>query len=462
MKVEQAYQVLQGTCNTVLGAPTYKDSDGNIYDPETGKPYTSQPTGGSTSWFLEPDLSNIVDIGAKLLATEAGNPNYLDTIYKSLINHIGRVIFVNRAYSPIVPSLMRTNQEYGSIIEKIDADMPDNAENPVWELEDGQIVEQDKFTAPKNIRVKFFNKAVTFEIPMSYTEEQLKQSFSSAGQLTSFFSMIEQKIRNKMNINFANLTRMTLNNLIAATMYREYFPILSNGEYDFTDEAHYAPQLMASSNRAINLLARYYTEVETAPYEADGVTPSLTAKNCIYDPEFIRFAVHTMGLYSDRMKEMSKLFNIGEKERFTPKEMQHFVLLTDFAKAVGAYLQSDTFHDEYVALPKHETVAYWQGVGQTYGFDNTSRIAVKSPVVQSADGVVSNVSTDFNGVLGVIFDHDAAGINNERERTTSHYNGHGDFVNMWYKAFGRYYNDYDENCIVFFVADFTASESAGA
>ena len=456
MKVEQAYKVLQGACNTVLGAPTYYDSDGSNYDPSTNKPYTSQPVGGSTSWFVQPDLSNVVDIGQKLFATEAGNPQYLDTIYKALVNHIGLVIFVDRKYSPVVPSLMRSNTEYGSVIQKIDCDMPDNAENPVWKLEDGMIVEQDKFTAPKNVRNKFFNGAVTFELEMSYTEEQLKQSFSSANQLTSFFSMIETKIDNKMSINFANLTRMTINNMIAATMYREYYPILSSGEYDFTDSD--APALMAASNRAINLLARYYAEVDTAPYEDDGVTPVLTAKNCIYNPEFIRYAVHTMGLYSDRMREMSELFNIGEKQRFTPKDMQHFVLLTDFSKAVGAYLQSDTFHDDYVALPKHETIAYWQGTGKNYNFGNTSKISVSSMVVQSASGDASKVATTFDGVLGVIFDHDAAGINNEKNKVTSHYNGHGDFVNMWYKAFGRYYNDYDENCIIFFVADFYSAD----
>ena len=48
------------------------------------------------------------------------------------------------------------------------------------------------------------------------------------------------------------------------------------------------------------------------------------------DPEFIRYASYTMGLYIDRMKKISTLFNIGGRDRFTPRDMLHLVALNDF------------------------------------------------------------------------------------------------------------------------------------
>ena len=47
------------------------------------------------------DLSNIVDVG-----TEIFDSNATDNYVKSLVNHIGKVIFVNRPYSGNVPSVL--------------------------------------------------------------------------------------------------------------------------------------------------------------------------------------------------------------------------------------------------------------------------------------------------------------------------------------------------------------------
>lgn len=474
MKVTQIYEVTHNLCNDMLGKPTYLDSNGNSYYTDADgiqRPYESQPAGGSTSWFVAPDLSNVVDIGRRLTAaaSEIGE-NGFAKLYTSLINHIGKVVFVSRMYRPVVPSLERDNWEYGSVVEKIDCDMPDEEPNPTWTPEDGKTYNQDVFRGAKNVRVKFFNKAITFQVPMSFTDEQLKQSFSSANQLNSFYSMIATKIQNKLTSDFANLTRSTIASLISATIYRDFNTIhkAATGEYDWEDSD--APTLTAKANRAINLLAKYYAEVPTAPFNEDGTT-ALTAANCIYDPEFIRFAVHTMSLYSDRMRDMSVLFNIGGKQRFTPKDLQHFVLLTDFSKAVGAYLQSDTFHDEYVALPKHETINFWQGTGDAYNYTSSSRVKNKQFVTTDGENLVTDLSgnpvavlSDVPYVLGVIFDNDAMGINNEKQKTTAHYNGLADFNNYWYKAFARYYNDYDENCVVFFVSDLPwyGSETEGS
>ena len=442
MKVKQIFNIVNTMANDILGKPNYLGSDGNVYPDNTTVRYGSDGvtpiTYGNASWTLSEDLTEIVDIGKKIFDATS-----VDNYVAKLIDHIGKVIFVDRKYSPIVPSVLKDGWEFGSILEKIDADMPDSESNAKWELEDGKVYEQDKFKKPKNVRVKLFNDSVTFQIRMSYTEDQVKESFSSLNQLNAFFSMIDTKIRNKMAINYANLIRATINSFIAATVYKD-----ANALYDSTDH-DYDFSGGNSYVRTVNLLGEYKTENPDGLSSAElaALTPSVAMKKL----RFLKYCAYRIMLISDRMADISTLYNIGGKERFTPKDLQHIILLSDFEKAANVYLESDTFHNELSRLPKAESINYWQGTGNNYSFDAVSKIHVKSKV--SADGeTFESKETIVSGVIGIIFDNDALGVNNEREKTTSHYNANGDFINNFYKSFARYFNDFDENCVVFIVA----------
>lgn len=112
---------------------------------------------GEESTLLSEDLSNLVDIG-----TEIFNANAMDRYVRSLVNHIGKVIFVNRKYSGSAPSVLMDSWEYGSVVEKISGDLPLATENESWELEDGQVYENQTFYKP-TVSAKFFNNKVTFE-----------------------------------------------------------------------------------------------------------------------------------------------------------------------------------------------------------------------------------------------------------------------------------------------------------
>lgn len=141
---------------------------------------------------------------------------------------------------------------------------------------------------------------------------------------------------------------------------------------------------------------------------------------------------------------MSTLFNVGGKARFTPEDRLHTILLSEFASAADVYLGSDTFHDTMVALPNAETVAYWQGSGTDYGFASTSKIQL----TKTASGDAVTVT----GVLGIMFDRDAAGVSNVDRRVTTNYNPKGEFFSEWHKFDAGYFNDLNENAVVFFVA----------
>ena len=384
MKVNQIYELMNSVTGEILGEEA----------------------------VVNEDLSNVVDIGTALF-----NASAIDAYVKSLVNHIGKVIFVNRPYSGSVPSVLMDGWEFGSVLEKISADIPEATENESWELENGASYEQDIFYKP-SVTAKFFNSKVTFEIPMSFTEKQVKQSFSSAEQLNGFLSMLYNAVDKSMTIKIDSLVMRTINNMIAETIYADY---------------QGASTSTKSGVRAVNLLKLYNDKFST----------SLTAEAAITDPAFVRFASYTLGLYSDRLSKISTLFNVEGKERYTSADFLHVVLLSDFAKAADAYLQSDTYHNEFTKLPNAETVPYWQASGTGYDFDSVSKIDVKT---------ASNNTVSQTGILGVMFDRDALGVTNLDRRVTTNYNPKAEFYSNWYKFDAGYFNDLSENFVVFFVA----------
>lgn len=376
----------------------------------------SQEVLGKTDLVKE-DLTGIVDMG-----TEVFNQNAIDNYVKSLVNHIGKVVFVNRPYSGKVPSVLMDAWEFGSVMEKISADIPQAEENDTWNLADGQEYKQDVFHKP-TVTAKFFNSKVTFEVPVSITERQVKESFSSAAQLNGFLSMIYNAVDKSMTIKTDALIMRTINNMVAETLDADK-TAFGGATVDYSS---------ASTVRCVNLLKLYNT--------AKGA--KLTAATAILDPDFIRYAAYQMGLYADRLGSISTLFNVGGKERFTPKDALHTVLLSDFAKAAQAYLYADTYHNEQVLLPKAETVPSWQATGTDYAFANVSKIDVKS---------ASGAAISVGGVLGVMFDRDALGVTNSDKRVTTNYNAKAEFFNNYYKFDAAYFNDTNENFVVFFIA----------
>ena len=384
MNVKQVYELVNNATNEVLG----------------------------TEALLQEDLSNVVDVG-----TEIFNNNAFDNYVKTLINHIGRVIFVNRPYRGSAPSVLMDGWEYGSVMQKIQAELPEATETEDWLLTNGTSYDPNIFHKPK-ASSKFFNKRTTFEIDRSITEMQVKESFSSPEQLNAFISMLFNEVDKSLTVKTDALVMRTINNFIGATFYED-FP---TGNYSDNTTA-----------RCVNLLKLYN----------DKFSKTLTPETALYDVDFIRFSSMEMSLYYDRLGKISKLFNIGGMPRFTTPDLLHFVMLNDFQKSANVYLQSDTFHNEYTKLPNAESVPYWQGSGLEYSFGDISEINVTT-----ADGHNVHVS----GILGVMFDRDALGVANVNKRVTTNYNPKGEFTNYFYKQDAMYFNDYNENFVVFYIA----------
>lgn len=393
MKVNQIYELMNTVTKEVLG----------------------------TSEIVTEDLSNVVDIGKEIFDNTS-----VDNYVKSLVNHIGKVIFVNRPYTGNIPSMLMDSWEFGSVVEKISAEIPVASENDSWKLEDGKSYDTNVFYKP-SVSAKFFNKKVTFEVPMSFTELQVKESFSNVNQLNGFLSMLYNAVDKSMTIKIDSLVMRTINNMIVNTV---------NADYSTVTDDDYSK---ASGIKAVNLLKLYNDKYGT----------TLTAEKALTTAEFIRFASYMINVYKDRLSKISTLFNVGGKERFTSSDMLNIVMLSDFKASAKSYLYSDTYNENEVLLPDSESVPYWQGSGKNYTFADVSKVTA---TVTSPTDDTKTVTRTITGVLAIMYDHDSMGVCNTDRRVTTNYNAKAEFYNNYYKFDASYFNDLNENFVVFFVA----------
>ena len=392
MKIEQVYSLVNASTKEILG--------------ETD--------------IVAQDLSNIVDIGTSII-----NSNNVDNYVKSLVDHIGKVIFVNRPYSGSVPSVLMDKWEFGSVLEKISADLPEAVENKSYELSNGVDYSPNVFYKP-TVSAKFYNSKVTFEVDMSFTERQVKESFSNAEQLNAFVSMLYNAVERSMTVKIDSLVMSTINNAIAQVV-NHAMPTVENGDYS---QAVSTPQ-------AINLLKVYN----------DTFTKTLTKTTCLADTDFLKWCCIMLSTYAKRMSRMSTLFNVGGKPRFTPKEDLNIIMLQDFYANMRVNLASDTYNKEDLLLPTDiTTIPYWQGSGDDYGSSKVSKINV---TIKTGESTTKNI--EMNGIMAVMFDRNALGVCNMDRRVTTNYNPKAEFYNNFYKFDCSYFNDLDENFIVFFI-----------
>lgn len=370
---------------------------------------TSLKEVNGSSQLLKEDLSNVVDIGKELL-----NNDDIDNFVKKLVDRVGKTVFNNRVYQGSAPSVLMDAWEYGSVVEKIDSDLPKVEENDSWKLEDGKSYDQDIFYQPK-VSAKFFNSKVTFDIPMSFTKTQVESAFSSATELNSFLSMLMTKTQNAMTVNLDGLIMKTINNFTASVINAK------------------------KGMQVVNLLDLYNKTAQT----------KVTVDNALTSPDFIKFANLTINTYRDRLTKMSTLFNQAGLNKFTPVDNQHLVILSDLASASKVYLESDTYNQDNVKINNYDTVPYWQGSGTTYNFKDTSKIDIAIKDGTQTKEVVQS------GILGVLFDTSALGVSCQNPRTTTAVNARAEFYTNFNKYDAMYYNDLNENFVVFMIADTT-------
>lgn len=361
---------------------------------------------GEETTLLTEDLSNVVDIGTTL-----ANANVYKNFVDGLMVATAKYIFRYRKYQAKAPNVLRDNYEYGQLIQKIKSKLPESRENQSWQLTNNASYDDNQFIAD-DVEVTIFMKQITFEVRKSITDDQIKNAFTNSSQLGSFVSMQLGNVQNKLELDLENLVYRTMNNYMGELIY--------NNTGDNQDK------------RVIKLLTLYKSTVPNADQ-------TLTSDTCLYDKGFLIFASSKIMDYVSLMQRYSVAYNNDGFETFTPENLLHVNLYTQFVKNMAMYAESSTFHDEYIKLPEHFDIDYWQGLGTGSIADRTS---IK---ITTASGHSINQSY----IIGFVFDHDALGVNHDQPSVKTHYVNSAEFTNYWYKEKLGMFNDLSENGLIF-------------
>lgn len=362
---------------------------------------------GTPAVIIKEDLSNFLDFGRAF--TDTATNDDLDNFIKKLGDKVGKQIFVAREYKPLMPDIVKDGSEWGSVVEKSRIVPRDFETNFVWDLTAGEKYDEFLTFKPNNATVKYYNKKVTYRIPLEVTRKQIKGAMTSADAFTRFVGALEQTVANQMSLAYEIMAQRLVNGMICQAVLE---------------------------SREIKLGTLYTT--------ATGKTFD-SLDEMITDPDFLRWSIGKIKDISNLITKMSTSYNDGTAMTFTPKEFQKLTMLSPYATALETNLYSGTYHDDFLKLGEYDTVPFWQTLGDT---TLAKRSEIKATPIHYIE---TEGDTDVNatGVIAVLRDVDALAIFNHDKYTTTFVNP--DTAVTRYNHFEdlSLYADTSENFIVF-------------
>ena len=352
------------------------------------------------------DSASFTSLGEKVLSNDAWTENFTN----NLTNRISRTVYGIRNYNGVNKNMLRENFEFGAIVQKINVALPEAKQNNAWEIgTEGYTPTYAPVIKPQ-VSQKLFNKIATWEVDITIPDYMLKTAFLNETSMATFIDAIFTAMNNAMQICHDNNANLIRANFIGNILHKN------------------------KSTQAINLLHEYNTLTNAG----------LTVANCMRDIDFLKYATMQINLWTKRMSVMSTLFNDEGNTKFTDKDNLVIDVLQDFASATATFLEADTYHKELVSLPMYNEVAYWQGSGQSFAFDDTSKINVK---------IDETNTVEKSGIIAVAYDYLAIGTTINQPRTTTERNNKDEYTNYYNKANIGCFNDLGENGIVFYIAE---------
>lgn len=356
-----------------------------------------------------------------------------DPLITAISQVLSRTIFSVRPYTRKFKGLNVSNQRYGNHVRKLlTIDKPFEDDDRL-KLVDGESIDQYKVNKPKVLQTNFYG-ANQYQKSVTIYKDQLDCAFSSPDEFASFISMVMQNASDMIEQAHEETARATINNLISGIYAAETTAGTAN--------------TMAKSNggkRAINLLT-LYNQTNGGALEVNDI---FKAENF---ESFVKFAFSTINTLADLMTDRNTLFSSQLTNytviRHTPKDRMKFYLYTDLVNKINSEVYSSVFNPDFLKLVDFERVNFWQSAL------NPSEIQSK-PVMLNKDGTLNTVgNTNIKNVFGVLFDEEAAGYTtvNEWSQPTQ-FNARGGYYNQFWHFTDRYWNDFTENAIVFYVAD---------
>lgn len=361
------------------------------------------------------NLQGIIDTG--------NDPSIISTkenFTKSLCNVIVKNWFTDSAYrSSYNDPWFVDAEEFGAIVQAISIEYPQAQPSHAWnDFETGitKVGQYDVYIPVVNSQL--FGKSISWEIPITITDEQWDTAFKNASELATFVSYIHMCVDNAIVMHLEELDFANRNNFMA-------------------EKIAYANAHVGEGIHVVNLVKLYHDEKDA----------SVTTKKAFMDSEkCLRFAPSKIKEISTYFTKPSKVFNTaGRSSRFTPTDRQVLQVLAYFENQINSVAMANTYHEEFIKMPLYETVPYWQGTGKNYSFDDVSTI----DIAIDSDGSTIKKS----GIVAFLADKWAIMHTIKKRRTAAKVFEPEGLTNYYNQFRDQYMNNLTMNAVVFTVED---------
>lgn len=384
---------------------------------------------GTNAQLTPVDTSSFVSVAQTALKSG------YDPLSTAISQVLSKTIFSVRPYTRKFKGLNVSNQRYGNHVRKLTAIDKPFEEDDRFKLTDGASIDQYTVNKPKILQTNFYGANV-YQKSLTIYKDQLDCAFSSPDEFASFISMIMQNASDMIEQAHEETARAVLHNL-AAGIY-----VMEQVESSTTD-----PAKANGGNRAVNLLKLYNEESGKTLKVAD-----------VYKAEnfegFIKFVFSTVNYIADLMTDRNTLFCSQIKDyeivRHTPKNRMKFYVYSNLINKINSEVYSSVFNPDFLKFVDFETVNYWQNPLYSTSLSGNVNILKKTGSIALAE------AERFDNLLGILFDEEAAGYTTVNEwAQPSPFNAKGGYYNQFWHFTDRYWNDFTENAVVFYMKDYT-------
>ena len=367
---------------------------------------------GKTAGVTKLNSSDIVSLGKAI-----ANFNAYEGFFKSLVNRIVKTVYFVRTYEGSSRSVLRDEHEYGAFVQKVYYDLPEAVENPTWSIpnESSQYIQSSPYDIKDTIGVSalIFGGKGTWSIEIVRPVEQIKSAFIDSSSMMAFIDGIYVTIENAFKLEEERLVSLAVNTSMANSI---------------------------EGKNARNLLKEFNTKT----------SQTLSVNDALISADFLRYASMEINRTVDNMGKMSTAFNTAKYPTFTSKDNMVVEMLSQFASASDMYLQSDTFHNELVQLPKYEKVPYWQSSGKTFAFEDCSKISVVNDELITTENQTGEITQ--GGIICFIHDVENVACYFGSRRSWELFNPRSEVMIHGEKAEKGFAVDGHANAVVFYMA----------
>lgn len=380
----------------------------------------AQATGASNIATMA--LEEIVDRG-----NDASVIGSVEQFTKALLNVMIGNWYTDRSYrSQYDDPFFQNSEAFAAIASFITIQAPDVTASHAWtDFVSGTTTAGVYTLYLPTVDQRVYGKSISWELPVAITDEQWNTAFHSAAELAAFVNQIFLVVDNALVMHMEDLDRANRNNFMALKIEAQADPL----------------------NTGIHVV-----DLVDGWANFSGATADITVEDFLNDRKALNWAKSELIFYKDFLKKMSVKFNTAGFKRFTPDEDLVVQVLARFEQYLNAVAESDTYHNEILQLPGHQTVPYWQAEGDL-SFDATSEIKVETvpadggtpATVVNQDGIVAFFAHKW-AIMHTIVNKRTAVTRFDPEAVTQYYNQNTD----------RYMNNLTMPAIVFVLKDWTA------